>query len=345
MEKVNNDESCFLSGHIKKLILDDFENYLINGKKCSKAEEDSSSFSMSKLFSKLIFDKSNRILKWYKKYRSFFILGIYDVEDPYLEKLIFILNSEIITAYKSISPRDIRYSVIANVDPINELNPLVLLRDHNKKNKYYLNYKSRKISRVVEIEIDSESDYLYISNIFDTEETTPTILENVQQPHDVFFRNLTVETEKDFVSVLNDIPEPMEVIWTGLLEYPDLGGFVDADGATITTELNIPIMTEVKSLYEHDGYLHIITREKALSDVKKYIKTLNDNNDLSQRFRIVSSNYYKNTLPVMIILNTNLYQLRDPMILLCDSISFTPVRVSHPFAVDFGLHIVGLDPA
>jgi hypothetical protein len=336
-------EKCVFSEYVEELILKDFEEYLCNENYHSLISNQIS--VPDKVFSQFILDGPFRILKWYKKYPEYYILGVYNKKDPKYESLIFILNKSIIEAYKTLETK-VKFSSINFIDPITENNPLDIYQHSEEEDKYYLNYKYCNEPRIVEINMNKYKHICISKLLMKRDEINSFTLSNVNRLQTVYFRNISIETLKDFVSVINDSAEPMEVIWTGELEFPnpEFGSMSN----TIKIELNIPVHTKVKTVYDQQGYLHIISKENAFEEIKQYLDKLfsDPSNSINNYFRIAFiDNYNTNIISIMLILR-NTFTVSSPYNYqqIIDNVQFKPITVSHPFAVDFGLHIVGLEP-
>jgi hypothetical protein len=320
---------------INNLILKDFENYLEHGMpKAEKGTEDDS--YTCKLFNKLVYDGSARILKWYKKFPNFYILGRYDLYEPQYEKIALILNDNIIDAYKTNCEDNLKCSCITPVDPHDEYRPINIMQHPDIKNRYILQYYHDNMPKIIEINVHDNG--LYVSEEYDK------IVADIKElyaagPENKYFKYIQVITDTNSVAMMHESLEPLEIIWSGKLKFKtDLFNNYEID-------INIPVYTEVYNLYQNDTKMHVITRKKALSDVAKYLNTLSLDETFLSFFTtfIINFDERNDAMKVMLLIK-ELYKPASVFSAIMESIEFIPVTVSHPFAVDLGLHIVGLEP-
>jgi hypothetical protein len=343
MKATEKNRPCYPE-YIVKLMLNDFENYLKNGLPIQDNEKNP--LFISKFLEKIIFDGSSKILKWYKNCSSFYILGLFNLSHPDEENIIIITNDAIINAYKG-NIKEIVFSEIKRIDIPTHNHPIIISQEPNPRcnNIYFLEYRCNNTPKVVEIDARS---LVHVSNSFNRLSFPTVTIPNQEGPLNLYFKNVSILTGTDFVATLDESETPIEVTWTGIFKFPILE--VINYGTIKEIELNISIFTEVKSIGSDDGkYLHFISTENALKSVKKYLTDIFENNEmLKDNFYISFLNSTDNKKSLDIVLAAKLKTLystyaHNDYNELNESVEFTPITVSHPFAVELGLRLTGLD--
>lgn len=169
------------------------------------------------------------------------------------------------------------------------------------------------------------------------------MIKNSQGPKDNYIRNVNITTDIDFISILDESEEPIEVILTGKFKFP-IQERECSLSEVIEVEMNIPIHTEIKKLFSSESKLHVITRKNVLDSVKEYLLNIFlDNDSLRQYLSINFLDSHDDKLNIILIAKKPFIGSMPEKDVFDNNLSFTTISVSHPFLSELGLHFDGLE--
>jgi hypothetical protein len=303
---------------INKLILDDFEEYLKSG--YDKKNH------YNKLLNGLVFtEKGKKRLRWFKKYKDFYILGVSDLVFQESESVVFVASENIARAFCSDYIAEIEHAILIRsmiYESVEESIKVYRQQDSNGGQLVVCYGEAGPDVSYRQVTINP----LHIGSQFEELKCVSFRCE-ADEGITPFNKHFKIQADRPYVAEVNGIAEPVEVVFCGRILISNPSG-EDGTGIPFT----IPVHTEAYLSGEDGGnplYTHILFKDKVFDEVIDYLKRFFiENSYLFNLFRIRLA---KKDGEVKAVIHQTDTDEPDKQI------NFIPDMVSHDFAIPFGL--------
>jgi hypothetical protein len=306
---------------INKLILDDFEEYLKSG--YDKENH------YNRLLKGLAFtEKGKKRLRWFKKYKGFYILGVSDLTFQESESVVFITSADIIRAFCSDHVAKIEYAALINT---------VIYESMEESIKVYRQQDSGGGRLIICYgKAGPDASYRQIAlnplHIGSQLEELKCVSFRCEADEGItpLNKHFRILADRPYAAEVNGIAEPMEVVYRGRILISSPSG----EGET-GIPFAMPVRTEA---YLSGGdsengplYTHILFKDKVFDEVIDHLKRFFiENSCLFGLFRIRLAKKDGEVKAVVHQADTDEPDKR---------IAFIAETVSHDFAVPLGLRL------